>query len=67
MTKPTTITGAIEQVAIDGIQKMKVGQTEVDVKSVDELIQADKYVKANDATEQSSFGIRKRRIVPRYR
>ena len=67
MTVAATIAEAIEQIAKQGFATVTVGGETVTVKSVDELIKADQYLKAVDAASTSHLGIRMRRISPNYR
>lgn len=67
MTVAATIAEAIEQIAKQGFATVTVGGQTVTVKSVDELIKADQYLKAVDSAATSHLGIRMRRIAPNYR
>lgn len=67
MTVAATIAEAIEQIAKQGFATVTVGGETVTVKSVDELIKADQYLKAVDSSSKSHLGIRMRRISPNYR
>lgn len=68
MTVATTILEAIEQIAKQGFATVTVGNETVTIKSIDELIKADIYVKGQQAaaTKQSGLGVRVQRIVPNY-
>ena len=68
MTVATTILEAIEQIAKQGFATVTVGGQTVTMKSIDDLIKADIYVRGQTAAaaKQSGLGIRVQRIMPRY-
>jgi len=68
MTVATTILEAIEQIGKQGFASVSVGGQTVNIKSVDELIKADMYVKgqASAVAARGGLGVRTQRIVPYY-
>lgn len=66
MSQPETISEAIEQAALDGIQRVRTSDFEVQSHSLAELIEADKYNKQQDETAVAlpTVGLIRRRQIP---
>lgn len=64
MAAPTTVEEAIEQNALGPASVTNADGQSVSAKDIDQLIEADKYLKAQTAAVQPHFGLRFSKLVP---
>jgi hypothetical protein len=64
MPDPTTITGAIEQAALDGVQRIVADGVAVDAMDIEKQIKADQHVSGRKAAGKNHFGLRFVKLSP---